>query len=119
MGSQGDEAELKALSDIYDVLKGDARQIVADLQDGVMMWREAAAGALASAGFLVILALTYIHGGAGNPLDFWGAAGLTAFEALASGLAAMMGAIGVIGLWRYFKLRKKYAPLFAKAAKLG
>jgi hypothetical protein len=50
-----DDDELKQLQDIYSELRSDAKQIVIDLEGGVAMWREAAAGAFASAGFIVIL----------------------------------------------------------------
>jgi hypothetical protein len=46
MESSDDEKEVKELSEIYDVLRSDARQIIADLHGGVVMWREAAAARL-------------------------------------------------------------------------
>ena len=119
MQTEDDSEVLKQLSDIYEELRGDAKQIVVDLEGGVAMWREASAGAFASAMFLVILALTFAHGSAGNPLDFWGSIGLTIFVALAAILAVAMTAFGAFGFRRYYLLKRRYAGLFAKVAKLG
>ena len=55
MEKKNDEDDLLELADIYSVLKSDAKTIVADLQGGVTMWREAAAGAIASAGFVILI----------------------------------------------------------------
>ena len=118
MGSPEEDSQMQTLSDIYNVLSKDAKQIVADLEGGVVMWREAAAGALASSGFLAIMALTYLHENIGNPFDFLGSGGFTLFIGLVVGMAVVMAGVAAIGLWRYFKLRRKYAGLFAKAHKL-
>ena len=118
MEAQEGSEELNQLSDIYAELRTDAKQIVTDLEGGVTMWREAAAGAFASAGFLVILALTFVQPTAGNPLDFWGSVGLTVYVVLAVVLAATMLAFGVYGFRKYYQLRRKYSGLFARVNKL-
>jgi hypothetical protein len=114
MENSDDGREVKELSEIYDVLKNDAKEIVADLRGGVTMWREAAAGAAASAGFIVILILTAFHYGmfGGGGLEFW------AYVSGAGVLALMMGGISVVGFRKYYLLRKRYASLFSRAKKL-
>jgi hypothetical protein len=114
MKNSDDETELKELSEIYDLLRSDAKEIVADLQGGVTMWREAAGGATASAGFIVILILTAFHYGmfGGGGFEFW------AYVLAAGVVAVAMGATSVFGFRKYFLLRKRYADLFRKAQKL-
>lgn len=118
MDSPEEDGELGALADIYDLLKGDAKQIVVDLEGGVAMWREAAAGAFASAGFLVILAFTSFNPSSGNPLNFWGTVGRDLYLVLAAVLTVTMLGFGVYGFRKYYQLRRKYAGLFSRAAKL-
>lgn len=52
------EDEVKELAEIYAVLKQDAKSIITDLEGGVAMWREAAAGAVTAVGFIAIISLT-------------------------------------------------------------
>lgn len=118
MGTSEDDSELRELSDIYAVLKSDAKQIVIDLEGGVAMWREAAAGAFASAGFLAILALTAFNPESGNTLNLWGTVGRDAYVALAAVVGAVMLGFGVYGLRKYSQLRRRYAGLFVKVSKL-
>ena len=108
--SKKNEDDLNELADIYSVLKSDAKTIVADLQGGVTMWREAAAGAIASAGFIVILTLFYLQFNT-EPIAELRWATLAFFI----GMAIVMGFIGVVGFKKYFELRRKYASLFEKA----
>ena len=107
------QEELGSLSDIYDVLKHDAKAIVTDLRAGVTMWREAAAANLAAAGFLLILALTTFEkiGGVGFSEG-------TALIAAQIVLAFVLIGFAIVGFRRYFQLRRKYAGLFARAEKL-
>lgn len=114
MENSDGEKEVKELSEIYEVLKSDAKEIVFDLQGGVTMWREAAAGALASAGFTVIITLTFL-GTAANQEPVWASILTLGFFAA---VAIMMSAIGVWGFRRYFQLRRKYAGLFRLAKSL-
>jgi len=115
METSDDQDEMKALSEIYDELKVDAKEIVADLKGGVAMWREAAAGSAASAGFIVILILTAFHYGmfGGTGAEFWG------YVVAAAAVALVMGGISLFGFRKYFALKRRYADLFNKAAKLG
>ena len=100
------------LSEIYDVLKTDAKVIVNDLRGGVTMWREAAGADIAAAGFLLILALTEVHYDVVSGLEG------TALLAGQLVLAAVLAGLGVFGLGRYAKLRRRYKGLFARAEKL-
>lgn len=109
-----DEMEVKELSEVYEVLKSDARSIILDLQGGVTMWREAAAGALASAGFIVILILTFF-GTAAAQEPPWESTLTLGFYVT---MAVLMSAIAVWGFRRYFQLRRKYADLFRRAKSL-
>ena len=111
MENSDDEREVKELSEIYDVLRNDAKEIVHDLQGGVTMWREAASGAAASAGFITILVLTAFHYGmlGGEGFEFW------AYVIMASAVAVVMGFISVVGFRKYFQLKKRYAGLFRRA----
>ncbi|MGI0079692.1 MAG: hypothetical protein ACRECH_08710 [Nitrososphaerales archaeon] len=107
--------EFNELSDIYNVLKQDAKAIIRDLEGGVVMWREAAAGAVASTGFLTILILFYFkYSFAQEPIVAlrWATLGLFL------GMALVMAVVGAIGFRKYFQLRRKYRPLFARAKKL-
>jgi len=113
MEKSDDEREVKELSEIYDVLRVDAKQIVADLHGGVVMWREAAAGALTTALFIVILILIAIHYNM-----FGGGTQLQGYVAGTGVIALVMGAFSVVGFRKYFLLRKRYAGLFNRAKKL-
>ena len=102
---------MKELSEIYDALKVDAKQIIHDLKGGVVMWREAAGANVAVAGFVIGLALTSINYGPGG------------LEGVAIRLAYLLVAAfsvyyAVVGFRKYFRLRRKYAGLFAKAKQL-
>jgi hypothetical protein len=114
MSNRGsDDDEMDRLTDVYSVLKQDAKSIIMDLKGGVVMWREAAAGAATSAGFIVILILTaFRFYPPGNSLEGW------AYIIASSVVAVIMAAISVYGFRRYFQLWKKYTPLFEKAEKL-
>ncbi|HUI24387.1 MAG TPA: hypothetical protein VLY82_08395 [Nitrososphaerales archaeon] len=113
MENSDDEKEVKELSEIYELLRSDARQIVADLHGGVVMWREAAAGSLTTALFIVILLLTSIHYNM-----FGGGSQLQAYVAGTGVVAIVMGAFSLVGFRKYFILRKRYAGLFNRAKKL-
>ena len=106
------ESEAEELSEIYDVLKDDAKAIVKDLKGGVTMWREAAGANAGTAGFLLILALTTWHYG---PSGFEG----TLLVGAQLILAAVMLSFAVFGFRRYFRLVRKYQGLFKKAQQLG
>ena len=109
------DGDLGRLSDIYATIKQDAKTIIDDLNDGVIMWREAAAGATASAGFLVIIILFYLR-------YSWSLEPLIIVRWLTLGLflvmAVVMAYIGIAGFAKYFQLRRKYSGLFEKAKKL-
>jgi hypothetical protein len=107
-----DNPEVAELSEIYDVLKTDAKTIVDDLQGGVRMWREAAGANAAAAGFILILTLTTFHYG---PSGLEGAILITA-QVL---LAAVLLGFSVFGFRRYFQLARRYRGLFQRAEKLG
>ena len=108
-----DDEEIGQLSDVYSVLKHDAKSIVLDLEGGVMMWREAAAGAAACTGFIIFLILTtfkfYNLG--------WSAEGW-AYIIGSIVVAGVMAVISATGFQKYFRLRKKYSTLFQKAQKM-
>jgi hypothetical protein len=76
------------------------------------MWREAAGANAATAGFLVILALTTWH---------YGPSGLegTVLVGAQLVLAVMMSGFAAFGFRRYFRLVKRYQGLFKKADQLG
>jgi uncharacterized BrkB/YihY/UPF0761 family membrane protein len=110
--SEKDDEQLDQLSDVYSILKQDAKAIIYDLKGGIVMWREAAAGSATSAGFIVILILTAFRFYPPNSIEGW------TYVIGAGVLAVVMAVISVIGFRRYFQLRKKYAPLFERASKL-
>ena len=105
------DTEVEELSEIYGVLRDDAKTIVNDLRGGVVMWREAAGANAATAGFLLILALTTWHYG---PTGLEGSLLIGAQLALA---AVMLG-FAVLGFRKYFRLVRKYQGLFKKAEQL-
>jgi hypothetical protein len=105
--------ELGSLSDIYDVLRQDAKTIVNDLRGGVVMWREAAGANLAAAGFLLILALTTYERLGGVGFDEG-----TIILAAQIALALVLIGFAVVGVRRYLQLQRKYAGLFERAKKL-
>jgi hypothetical protein len=110
-GPDGD-AEVEELSEIYGVLKDDAKTIVNDLRGGVAMWREAAGANAGTAGFLFILALTTWH---------YGPSGLEGTLLIGAQLvlAAVMLGFAILGFRKYFRLVRKYQGLFKKAEQLG
>jgi hypothetical protein len=112
MTMASDDLEVKELSEIYDVLVGDAKRIVDDLEGGVRMWREAAGANAAVAGFVLILALTTYH--FSSPGGIEGVATIIAEVALA---VVMMG-LAAAGFRKYFRLRSRYETLFERAKKL-
>jgi hypothetical protein len=105
------DADVEELSEIYDVLRSDAKKIVNDLRGGVVMWREAAGANLAAAGFITILALTTFRYG---PSGFEG----TVIFAAELILAAVMAGLAAFGLRKYFTLTRRYQGLFQRAEKL-
>jgi hypothetical protein len=108
-----DEKELNQLSDVYSVLRQDAKAIISDLKGGIGMWREAAYGSATVAGFIIILILTAIkYGPTPDTLE-----GLV-YVIVASITAVAMAVISARGFRKYSQLRKKYAPLFARAEKM-
>jgi len=111
MSNSRDENDLNQLSDIYDTLRADAREIIHDLQGGVTMWREAAGANIAVAGFVIVLMLTTVTFG---PVGTEGLILRLAYLAVA--IASIYYA--VIGFKKYSQLRRKYSGLFAKAKKL-
>lgn len=108
------QEEPESLSDIYDVLRQDAKTIVHDLQGGVRMWREAAGANLAAAGFLIIVALTTYQRLGGLGLTEGGIILLAQLF-----LAAILVGFAVVGLRRFSQLQRKYAGLFDRAEKLS
>ena len=113
MAKKDEENEVDNLSEIYSTLRQDAKAIVYDLKGGITMWREAAAGAAASAGFITILILNMFHfSPPGNSVEGW------AYILFAAAIASVMAVMSAFGFRTYFQLRKKYAPLFERALKL-
>ena len=112
MSGPDDETEVAELSEIYGVLRDDAKAIVNDLKGGVEMWREAAGANVGTAGFLLILALTTWH---------YGPSGLegTVLVGAQLFLAGVMFAFAAFGFRRYLRLVRKYQGLFKKAEQLG
>ena len=76
------------------------------------MWREAAGANVASAGFILILALTTWHNG---PSGLEGNILISAQLVLA---AVLLG-LAVFGFRKYFRLGRKYQRLFKKVEQLG
>ena len=108
------QEEIGSLSDIYDVLRKNAKTIVHDLHGGVRMWREAAGANLAAAGFLLIVALTTYQRLGGLGLTEGGI--ILAAQLV---LAAVLMGFAVVGFRWFSQLRRKYAGLFDRAEKLG
>ena len=111
MTNSEDEKELKELSDFYEALRTDAREITRDLQGGVAMWREAAGANLAVAGFVIMLMLSTVTFG---PVGTEGI--LLRLAYLAVAIASICFAVK--GFEKYSQLRRRYSVLFAKAKKL-
>jgi len=109
---ENDSPEVAQLSEIYDVLKTDAKTIVDDLQGGVRMWREAAGANAAAAGFILVLALTTFRYGPAGPEG-------TAIIAAQLVLAVVLLGFSAFGFRKYFELSRRYRGLFQRAEKLG
>jgi hypothetical protein len=108
-----EEKELDELSDIYSVLKQDAKVIISDLKGGVTMWREAAAGSAASSGFIIILILTaFRFYPPDSSIEGW------AYVIGSACVGVIMAFISAFGFRKYFQLKKKYTSLFERARKL-
>jgi uncharacterized BrkB/YihY/UPF0761 family membrane protein len=112
MASLEKNDELDKLSDVYAILRQDAKAIILDLKGGVVMWREAAAGAAASTGFVLILILTAFRFYPPVSIEGW------AYVIGSAAVAVVMAIISGIGFRKYFQLKKKYSPLFERAEKL-
>ena len=107
------EDELNSdLSDIYSTLRNDAKEIVSDLKGGVVMWREAAGGAAASTGFIIIFILSAFHYNPPSGVEGW------AYVIGAGIVAVVLAVTSALGFRRYFQLSRKYKPLFERAARL-
>jgi uncharacterized membrane protein YuzA (DUF378 family) len=111
MSEPENDYEIGELSDIYDTLKSDAKDIVSDLKGGVKMWREAAGANVAVAGFVLVLALTSINYGPG------GLEG-TLIRIAYLLVAAASVYYALVGFRKYFRLTRKYQGLFDRADKL-
>ena len=107
-----DDEELDRLSEVYSILRQDAKTIIHDLKGGVVMWREAAAGAAASTGFILILILTALRFYPPTSIDGW------AYILGSAVVAVIMAFISATGFRKYFQLKKKYSSLFEKAKTL-
>ena len=111
MANTDDESEIDDLTEIYDVLRSDAKTIIHDLKGGVVMWREAAGANVAVAGFVIVLALTTINYGPG------GLEGVL-IRAADLAIAAISIYYAAIGFRKYFRLVRRYQGLFERAKKL-
>ena len=112
MASSNDtDSEVAELSEIYDVLRSDAKTIVDDLRGGVTMWREAAGANVAAGGFIIILALTTFHYG---PPGIEGTILITA-QAI---LALVLIGFAAFGFRKYLQLTRRYQGLFERVRKL-
>ena len=110
---EGEDPEVEDLSEIYSTLRQDAKAIIYDLKGGIIMWREAAYGTATIVGFIIILILTAIkYGPTPNTTE-----GLV-YVIAASITAVAMAVISARGFRKYFRLKKKYSPLFERAKKL-
>ena len=111
MSKSEDDPEIAQLSEIYDVLRNDAKEIVRDLQGGVVMWREAAGANVAVAGFIFVLVLTTTSFGPGG---IEGTLMVLAYLAVAAVSIYFAG----VGFRKYFRLKRRYQGLFERAKKL-
>ena len=113
MADNSNDEDVEELSEVYSTLKQDAKSIISDLKGGVLMWREAAAGAASTSGFVLILILTALrYYPPGTSLEGW------VYVIGSAVVGVIMAGISVAGFRKYFHLRKKYARLFERAEKL-
>jgi hypothetical protein len=111
--NEGDH-ELADLSEVYELLKTDASDLLRDLLRGVSMWNMTAVLALLLTFSWIALAAVIIK--FGHPFGAPPAILLALYFSLA--LAAVSAILSFYLFYRYFTLRRKYTRLFNIAEKL-
>ncbi len=106
--------EMTSLAEALQVMKADTSNLLKDMLRGISMWGASAATALLLAVAWLALAqaiLTYAHPYGSPPV---------VLETLYAGYAfsAISAVLGVVLLWRYLLLRKRYSRLFRIASNL-
>jgi hypothetical protein len=125
-----DEPEIAELSEVYGMLKRDAKDLLYDLLDGVTLWRSTARILFGVAIIAFILGLLFLWGASRAVHLIITAPGflieLTSFfndlaliGVFMLGLAAVTTLAGVRYRRKYFSLRKKYSELYETAKRLN
>ncbi|MDA4130833.1 MAG: hypothetical protein OK457_08690 [Thaumarchaeota archaeon] len=112
--------KLADLSEVYELLKTDASDLLRDLLRGVSMWGTTAVIALfLTLSWIVLAAVITVFGHPyGSPPN--GVSTSTVIEVLymSIGLAFVSAVVCIYMFSRYFSLKKKYSRLFKIAEKL-
>jgi hypothetical protein len=104
--------EIEELSEVYDVLRQDAKSLIVDLKDGVSMWR--LAGRLLLYLSIIGFFLAYLNVFPSSPPGLWKTLALLA----ALGLGIFGAAAAIWTERRYSMLKRKYDALFRAAGKM-
>jgi len=111
-GSEPDDEEIQEISEVYDILRRDAKLLLTDFKEGVSMWNTTSILML----YLAVLGIFLASAAAfprilvaPNPLVT-----IIAFGAL--GIASAIGSI--LTRHKYRKLKTKYTKLFEIASRL-
>lgn len=125
-----DEPQITELSEVYEMLKRDAKGMLHDLLGGVSLWRSTSRILLGFSSVALILGLLFLWGasraihltiaapGFLNELDsFFNDLLLIGIFMLALGIVTFLS--GVFYNRKYFRLRKKYSDLYVEAKKLN
>jgi hypothetical protein len=116
-----DEPDIAELSEVYQMLKRDAKDMLSDLLSGVTLWRSTARilfGIAITAfilGPLFILGPHFIAGLPSIGIHFAGIA--SGIFMLGLGVIATLS--GVEYMRKYYSLRKKYSELYETAKKIS
>ncbi len=125
-----DVSEIAELSEVYGMLKRDAKDMLYDLLDGVTLWRSTARILFGIAIIAFILGLLFLWGASRAIHLIIAAPGflneLTSFftdlaliGVFMLGLGAVTTLAGVHYRRKYYSLRKKYSELYETAKKLS
>jgi ABC-type multidrug transport system fused ATPase/permease subunit len=108
---------LSDLSEVYRVLKQDAKDMLFDLLEGVSLWRSTARVMLFFSAVSLLIGIIAVWGVTTS--TGWGAIFLGLLAIFLFGLAIATAFFGIRYRRKYRNLREKYSDLYESASKLG
>ena len=112
MAQEDQQKEILDLTEVYEIIKHDAKLLVSDLLEGISMWRQAAFLMVVLAVLGFYLAIIALYPNIPSSLSFISHM-IQAFSALVLGIFTSGAALYYVR--RYFHLKKKYNALYEAA----